>query len=76
MGIGGFWNFLRSQAAGCFTYDDEEALCLEGLRLCIDGTMLLTTALKSTVTLDEDAWVPAFIGNVLKRVETVVRLTG
>lgn len=77
MGVGGFWNFLRSQAPDCFSYHDESPLKLKGLRFCVDGTMLLTAALKSSITLNaEEEWLPSFVGSVLRRVEMVVDLTG
>ena len=76
MGVGGFWSFLRAHASGCFAYEDEHPLDLEGLRFCVDGTMLLTSALKSTITLEDETWIPAFVGSVLKRLERVIKLTG
>ena len=77
MGVGGFWSFLRSHAAGCFHFDDESPLRLEGRRLCVDGAMLLTASLKISLTLEEEeAWRPAFVRSVLRRIEVVLRLTG
>lgn len=77
MGVGGFWTFLRSHAAGCFSYDDECRLRLAGFRFCVDGNMLLTSALKTTMTLDqEEVWIPVFTGVVLNKIAMIFDMTG
>ena len=77
MGVAGLWSFLRAHAADAFTYEDEAGtLGLYGRVLCVDGAMMLTSSLKTTVTLDEDPeWLPLFMGSVLHKVSKIIRLT-
>lgn len=72
MGVTGLWSFLRVNAPGSFEALSAEA-DMNGRRIAVDGGMLLTTALKITITdASRKEWVPCFVNSVMRRLSDVV----